>query len=64
MAATFMPPPISDEARHAVQSNPATGILNLYPIQGAAVGDFASAGQSLELAENPTLQAFREHAGF
>ena len=48
---TIIPPPISDEICHPVQSNPATGseeVLNLYPIQGAAryltVGNFASAG--------------------
>ena len=56
---TIIPPPISDETRHPVQSNPATGseeVVNLNPIQGAAryltVGDFASeGGRSLELAE-------------
>src|SRR5260370_22400631 len=57
---TIIPPPISDETRHPVQSNPATGseeVLNLYPIQGPAryltVGNFASASRSLELAEKP-----------
>src|SRR5713101_5879295 len=61
---TIIPPPISYETRHPVQSNPATGseeVLNLYPIKGAAryltVANFASAGRSLELAANATFRA-------
>jgi hypothetical protein len=57
---TIIPPPISDETRHPVQSNPATGseeVLNLYPIQGVSKIPHCrklrlSRGQSLELAEN------------
>jgi hypothetical protein len=66
-ACTIIPPPISDETRHPVQSNPATGseeVLNLYPIQGAArylaVGNFASAGAGRSnLPKSRTLRAVR-----
>jgi hypothetical protein len=54
--------PATHFGRNPPQSNPATGseeVLNLYPIKGAAryltVGNFASAGRSLELAENRTF---------
>jgi hypothetical protein len=57
------PATISDETRHTVQFNPATGnedVLNPYPIQGATryltVRNFASSGPSLELVENLTLR--------
>src|ERR1700679_2901295 len=47
------PSPCTIQSRHWSEE-----ILNLYPIKGAAryltVGNFASAGRSLELAENPT----------
>ena len=63
---TIIPPPISDDTRHPVQSNLAAGsgeVLNSHPIQWAAryltVGNFASAGgPSLELAAK-TFQAVR-----
>ncbi|MCU1249776.1 MAG: hypothetical protein JWQ49_2805 [Edaphobacter sp.] len=60
---TIIPPPISDETRHPVQSNPATGseeVLNLGAARYLTVGNFASAGRSLELAENATLQEVQE----